>query len=772
MAVTKKARRYILRHYPASSIKELATELGLKPREVREVIDTFGREIEEEKPARPVLGFARVNPLGIALLIAVVSVVYLNSIRNGFHYDDIHSLLQNLGVRVEWTKNPESRKLFLRYFTEPQLFSSRPNVGMPRPLLMNTFGFNYMWTKYEPWSWVLVNFLLHLANTILIYVALSHLSGRPRIALLTALLFGVHPINTETVNYINCRSESLTTLFMLFTMYFFTRSMREDKRLGLRILCFLFFGLGLLTKELMFVTPGLLVAIDLIFLNPIKNQRIPVLKRALEWYLPIILLWVVYFFYRKQVMPEKAAMAKRKLSGLNGIMQSLIGADPVRDVMDNVISQTGIVVTYIRLLFYPVHLNISYENLERLITTRQFIKDPLINGTILCIILLVGLVALAIYWHRKHPAISFSIALFFITLSITSSVIPLNAVMNEHRLYLPSFAACLLIVGLLDRVAAYLAERSGEEGSGWPMPVQAACLVIILCFCALTMNRNFTWHTDLSVWRDSVTKSPLKAQVVSDLGNAYYRGGRALTKRGKIGNDGKISKKERMIIKKTFYKDVDVGPINPQTRKVLDDLYMQGLNRGEQLYQWAIRAERNYYKAWHNLGTINYTYASIELKKDTEKGKEYLHKAIKYFDGALRIYKNGESNNDMASCEMQLARHEKDPDKKKELLKQAEKHYQLALLYNPELYKAYVNLAMIKNSLGKTIEAIPLTDKAIRINPMDPSLYFNKAKYLDKLKMYDQAMTTLNRCLEISPGHSGCKRARQRIQKKMNGAGP
>lgn len=755
MTISKKDRRHILRNYPARSVKELAGEVGASPDEIQSVLESAGVEIRESKPALPLMGFCRAHPLGVALLVAVVSVVYLNTMRNGFHYDDIHSLLQNLGVQVEWSKNPESRKLFYQYFYKPELFSSRPNVAMPRPILMCTFGLNYVISRYEPWSWVLVNVLLHMANSIIIYVGLCHLSGRRRIALLTALIFAIHPINTETVNYINCRSESLTVLFMLLTMYFFTRSLRDD-RLDLKITCFVIFAIALLTKELAFVLPATLAVIDLLFVYPVNKDRVSLQRRVTGWYGPILAIWIAYFIYRKLVL------------------DTFVIERQVRPLWDNWLTQARILVGYIRLFFYPIHQNISYENM--VYSSADFVHNPFTGGILPSILLLAGLIALGIAWYRKRPVVSFAVANFFITLSITS-IIPLNAIMNEHRPYLPSLGGCLLMAIFLEWTASQWRERRGQEGNSWPAPIQALTLAILLMLGALTINRNFSFHSDLTVWRDSIMKSPLKAQVVSDLGNAYYRGGRKLTRRGDFAEDKFIDKAEKAEIDQMFRVDVPLGGISVDTQRMFEDvLYIKGLNRAEQLYLWGIRVERGYYKAWHNLGTINYTYALVSQKGgDKQKVLNYLERAGYFFQGATQISPNGESFNDWASTLMKRASmtEDDDPEVSRKLLDQAEQLYHKAVEYNPELYKALVNLAIIYDKDGRTEKALQLIERAIKINPVDTQLYYYKGQFLLKLKRHQEAIQTFQKCLSIDRGNNACLQGLERVKRQMNtGPGP
>ena len=744
MAIGKKDRKYILQSFPRRTVAELAKELGLKPEQVKEALASAG--VRPAGAAGPtMLASTAAQPLALMILITVVALVYLNSVRNGFHYDDIHSLTQNLGVQVEWTRNPESRSLFLRYFTEPELFSSRPSVAMPRPLLMCTFGLNYMISRYDAWSWMLVNILLHMVNVLIVYLGLCHLSGRHRFAFLTALLWAVHPINSETVNYINCRSESMSALFMLLTMYFFSRSLRED-RLGLRIAAFIIFGLGLLTKELVIVTPALAMAVDYLFLYPEAPKRISLRRRALGWYLPLAALAFVYLIYR------------------NAVLKTVLVDKFVRPLSDNLLIQARVLVTYLRLLFFPAHLNISYENSTMLITMQDFIRNPFIQWTLPCILLLCGIIGLAVYWHRRHPLIAFAIANFFIVLSITS-IVPLNAFSNEHRLYLPSLSACLLLAGYLDATARSWRAQKGGPSRWWPLPVQGLTLAMILFFCALTMARNFTWYTDLTVWLDSVTKAPHKAQVVSDLGNAYYRSGRELADKGEISLDGQIDKADKIIIASTFKQDLPVGPITPEIREQLDNLFIKGLNRAELLYMWAIRVEPDYYKAWHNLGTINYTYAQLAQQKgDNQKALDYLNRAVVFFEGATQIAPNGESFNDMASAILQIASFEPDEAKKTKLYQQAEEFYTNAIKFNPELCKGYTNLGLIKGRLKKIDEAMQFFDQGIKCNPLDSQSFYYKGWLLMNNNRAAEAVPALKKCLEVTPSFAPCQDALNQIQ--------
>jgi tetratricopeptide (TPR) repeat protein len=769
MGLTKKDRRYILTNYPAKSVKELAQALSVKTVEVVEVLQASGRNLNEKAtPPSNLLGHARASFLGIMVLIAVVSVVFLNSTRNGFHYDDIHSLLQNFGVAIDPSRNPDSLKKYGKYFVNPYMFSSRPGVAMPRPLLMCTFGFNYMlsalWCDhresaydscvkqseaekkdtgkecqvykdlasscnanrgYDPRGWLLVNILFHLANVIIIYVGLCHLTGRRRLALITALLFTLHPINTETINYINCRSESMSAFFILLSMYFFTRWLRDQKPWML-IVYAVVFVLGLLTKELVFVTIALLLVVDALFVIPSTQGRYSFdrqwMSRAVGYGFTIVAM-IAYMIYRKE------------------LLKTYIVDQPVRSVMDNLVTQSGVLLTYIRLMFYPIHQNISYEN-ESIIHAWKGLGDPFFGPRFLFFLALAAGGVLDGYFGfvRRRPAVvAFAIFLFFITLSITS-LVPLNAIMNEHRLYIVSLGPCLLIASGLTWLANVWREKQGRALNSWPWPVQGLTLLLLAIFASLTVQRNFSWLSDLTVWRNSTWNSPTKAQVVSDLGNAYFRGGGVLIENGDVARDGVVDSEEQRVILQTFHETVPVGEdgkITPETQAAMTRLYLKGLHRAEQLYQWAIRVERDYYKAWHNLGTIHFTYAMLDREQARsiitgyDQGVVGIQDRNTKLNDAQQRMKKAQEDAAAAQTEAAAARQAGDEAKAKELEAKAQDLSRQAADASAEVDKI--------NAEGKAL--------ADKLDGLKPEIVKNLEKAEQDL---DEAMTYFDGATRIS----------------------
>ena len=148
--------------------------------------------------------------VGLAL---VVCAVYGNSLSGSFHYDDFHSLVQNVHIR-DLQRIPD-------FFLDPSLFSVDPDKAMYRPLLLVSFALNYALGGYEVVGYHLANILIHLACVLLLWsLAITH--GRSA-ALCAGLVFALHPVATEPVNYISSRSESLAVALLLLAFACYTR---------------------------------------------------------------------------------------------------------------------------------------------------------------------------------------------------------------------------------------------------------------------------------------------------------------------------------------------------------------------------------------------------------------------------------------------------------------------------------------------------------------------------------------------------------------------
>ncbi|SVE04334.1 uncharacterized protein METZ01_LOCUS457188, partial [marine metagenome] len=142
------------------------------------------------------------------LLVAVaVALTFANSTHDSFYFDDEHSLVANPHIR-QLAHLPD-------FFIDPRLFSRNEGSEMYRPLVLVSYALTYVFFEYQASAYHLFNIALHLLVALAVYRLYVRLGLSGAVALCGALLFGVHPLVCEPVNYISSRSESLAALFFL-----------------------------------------------------------------------------------------------------------------------------------------------------------------------------------------------------------------------------------------------------------------------------------------------------------------------------------------------------------------------------------------------------------------------------------------------------------------------------------------------------------------------------------------------------------------------------
>ena len=191
-------------------------------------------------------------------------MVYADSFRGAFQFDDIPSLLENPTVRRLW---PLSIPL------------SPPHGALTvsgRPVLNLSFALNYAVSEYGLWSYHALNLLIHVGAALALFGVVRRTLARRgaqdsrATALAVALVWAVHPLTTESVTYVVQRAESLMALFYLLTLYFFVLS-EDEGRPGRRIvwtaLSVVSCWLGMATKEVMVTAPVVALLYDRTFVS-------------------------------------------------------------------------------------------------------------------------------------------------------------------------------------------------------------------------------------------------------------------------------------------------------------------------------------------------------------------------------------------------------------------------------------------------------------------------------------------------------------------------
>jgi protein O-mannosyl-transferase len=428
------------------------------------------------------------------LLIAVTLVVYAGSFRGVFIFDDDSNILQNPNVRQLW---PITRAM-----------SAPPQSGVAgRPIIALSLAINYALGGFDPWGYHALNLVFHLLCGLLLFgmVRRTLLSPRLRerygrsaapLAMVVALLWLIHPLQTESVTYIITRTEVLMGFFCLWTLYCAVRGLRSARPAAWHIAAVVSCALGMGCKEVMVVTPVLVLLYDRIFESP---SFAVALRRRWGLYAGLAATWIVL------VALNAAAPRSASVGFAHGVT-----------AFDYAKNQCLAIVTYLRLAVWPHPLIFDYGFPKSL-----SLMDVLPQGLAVLALLIVTVVA-----FRFWPAIGFLGAWFFIILSPTSSFIPIwTEVAAERRMYLPLAAILMLVVLAVHHLVRLMGRKLNRpRGVTTGIPL-AGFIIAAVALGVTTDRRNRMYHDPVTIWEQTLAADANNARAHFGLGLALLSRG-------------------------------------------------------------------------------------------------------------------------------------------------------------------------------------------------------------------------------------------------------
>jgi hypothetical protein len=366
-------------------------------------------------PSEPLRGWWR-----MALLLAAGIVVYSNSVSRPFVFDDTASIVTNSSIRA-WTASV--------------LFANREVPTAGRPLVNVSMAVNYAWGQLDVRGYHVWNIAMHLLCTLLLFACAQLALRSPRVpawvrdrstplACAIALLWAVHPLNSEVVDYITERSESMMALAFLATFYCSARALDTNRRVTWQALAVASCAAGMACKESMVTAPVAVLLYDstLVFESPTQAIR-----RRWRFYGCLAATWLIL-----------AALVQ------TGARTYSAGFSTNVSSWTYLLNQTIMLVRYLRLAVWPGALVVNY-GWPRPLTLGEVLPFALV----IVALLVATLIAL-----KRWPVVGFLGAWFFLTLAPTSSILPIaTEVGAERRMYLPLMAIVTLAVVGFARLA-------------------------------------------------------------------------------------------------------------------------------------------------------------------------------------------------------------------------------------------------------------------------------------------------------------------------------
>jgi tetratricopeptide (TPR) repeat protein len=429
--------------------------------------------------------------VGILLLAAILC--YANMLTNSFVYDDDQQILQNPYVK-SW-----------HYL--PQIFGSTvwSFVGQAgatnyyRPLM--TFSFLVMWSLFGavPFGFHLLSLILHAAVVVLGFYAGARLFSDWRIACVAALLFAVHPVHTEAVDWISAYPDLQVTLFFLAAFLWYARS-GKPTRID-QLIPLVFFALALLSKEpaLMFVLVAILYEH---FIRPDRNSFST--RDKFFRYLPLLCLGAIYMGVRIALFGKLAPVLQH----------------PQITWPQTIYSALAMVCDYTVLLVWPTHLS-AFHTFQA--STSLFEPRVLIG-----LALLLSAIAATILMRHTAPAVSLALVWLGVTMAPVLNARWMAAnVLTERYLYLPSWGFCWLVGWLLTRrrsTAANRAFRSRAQILDFSLPSVLFLVIVFQCSSA-TYHRNEIWQDNVTLYTQTLKTDPHSYPILLNLGIWHHQRG-------------------------------------------------------------------------------------------------------------------------------------------------------------------------------------------------------------------------------------------------------
>lgn len=430
-------------------------------------------------------------------LVLLGFFLYVFNLRNVLFWDDADWILNNSSAHAfNW-----SNIKFI--FSHDALASIGQVSNYYRPFLFLTFQLNYLVSGASPILYHLVNNSIHIANSIFIFALLSRWLYSRRAAFLAALLFLIHPLQTEAITYVSGRGDPLSVFFMLVGMYIFLRLRDQNKTKSAYGWASLAMVLAILSRETAVLFPLYLGVAIIAF--EYRNLRFGFWQRVKKTFailLPFLGIGAVYVILRLTVLNFQ--------NTLNFYQQQNVYSE---HLSYRLFTFFHALLVYLRLTIAPLGLH-----MERDIA----VNTSLWVGWAWLGLLLIVAGLLWLFYAYRHRLVSsniwfFGLAVFLINLGPSSGIIPINARIYEHWLYFSLFGAFAIVGWYLDKLFAYTEKKN--------IDLKPTLIITLVLYCAFlsiqTIRRNILWGNTEAFYRNILSYHPDNVRVLNNLANWY-----------------------------------------------------------------------------------------------------------------------------------------------------------------------------------------------------------------------------------------------------------
>ena len=652
--------------------------------------------------------------LSIIIIFLSGILIYSNTFFCSFHFDDSNYIVNNFYIR------------------NIHNLQSIWKICPCRFLTFLSIAFDYHFHRLDVFAYHLFNITVHVGSAILVWWLTLLTFSTPAmkeekiarhakaIALFAGLIFVSNPVQIEAVTYIWQRAASMAAFFYLGSLglYVKSRLLQDNKStFGLGRFYYIFSLItavaAMFTKENSITLPLMILLYEFSFFGARKGQN---LKYLFPFLLTLFIIPLTMLFTKSFRFQE-----------IQGVVEGPEGISPLHYLL----TQFRVMITYIRLVFLPLNLNLDYDY--------PIYKNIFELPVLISFAFLITILYIAKSLFSKYRLISFSIFWFFLTLLPESSLLPQKDVIFEHRLYLPLVGYSMFLVS-----GAYTI-----FGKNYFKTMMVVLTMIVACYSVMTYQRNKVWKDELSLGNDIVQKSPHKARP-------YYNRGLSLYNQDKLAQAMSDYNKAIEIDPKLAEAYDNRGVVYDKQEK-----FTQAISD----YNRAIEIDPNYARAYYNRGLSFYTQGNLaQAMFDYNKAIEinpnyaeaYDNRGVVYYmqdkyPQALSEYNRAiEIDPKLASAYIDRGVYYDNQGH----LPQAISDYNKATEIDPKLAKAYKYRGLIYYKQGNFTKALSEYDKAIEIDPNDAEVYNDRGSFYGNQDNLTQAMSNFDKAIERNPKYA------------------
>lgn len=646
------------------------------------------------------------NRRHIITLVVVVLGVYLILLNAPFLYTDIDIIVKNESIH--------NLSNFFKLFTK-DYYNITKETAL-RPVLSIMHMLNYSIWRGNPLGFRIVEIVLYSLVVICFYITGRKLLNNDSAAFISALIFTVHPIHSDTLGCIVLAyGEMLYGLFMMVSFLYYLKVLKNYNRVYIYLIYF-FWLLALFSKETAIVFPIIVLSHLFLFKGLDSKKTVDITVG----FLVILCLYVIvrfFIFY----LPEG-----RYVGYIKGSFYI------------NVLTMTYVFLQYLILLVFPLKLAVEYY--PDFIYTVFSIK--FICGTLS----VISVTVISYLLIKKKKYLLFVILMWIILpLLPVMNIIPFlkASLLNPRYLFVPTMGFCWML--------GYLCVQQGKNARAFKISL----ILLVIFYSAKTIIRNYEWTDEIRLWRKNVEMYPNFSRPRNNLAAAYYKKGLTEKALNEFKTVISIEPENPMpyynigIIKKS--KGDYQGAIT-EYKKAYEIIrhYPKDAPRSLSIVNDVLFALGNIYDGIGDEKTALKYYREASWEKQYLANKTYKHAVLdiknkEYDNAALKLVKVLEYDPGHLNAYLQLAFTYNNMKRYAESVILLEK----AISEGQESYLIYFQIAWAYSKKGETEKAISYYIKGLKYDKNNIRMLSELAKLYSGEKKYRNAVSIYQKIIKL-----------------------